>query len=297
MRTRYKWPGGTGIITLGDDATLGDVVKELTSKTFLTDFGIKFGPPTAMKALDMSRVNQSAKEIGIHGETLTIVPNEKRPPPSRQSTGEDRRERHQAQQKRPQDINVPWDVRDGTLVLRVMPSDNSCLFTAFGGALPQQTQNLISFGEGKRDQCILVYSGIHYDRIAFSYSEHPYTDPTLPPEMDRTTWPVEDEEVLIKAKDLVGKLHGAHYFTNMDGLVLKCNVAGCGWIGSGQADGQRHAEETGHTQLSEIIDTQTEAVLRKCNVRGCDFIGQGDSAARQHSQDTRHDSYSVIEDW
>lgn len=115
--------------------------------------------------------------------------------------------------------------------------------------------------------------------------------------MDRTTWPVEDEEVLIKAKDLVGKLHGAHYFTNMDGLVLKCDVAGCGWIGSGQADGQRHAEETGHTQLSEIIDTQTDAVLRKCNVRGCDFIGQGDSAARQHSQDTRHDSYSVIEDW
>lgn len=25
-----------------------------------------------------------------------------------------------------------------TLVLRVMPSDNSCLFTAFGGALPKQ---------------------------------------------------------------------------------------------------------------------------------------------------------------
>lgn len=115
MRARYKWPGGTGIITLGDDATLGDIVKELTSKTLLTDFGIKFGPPTAMKALDMSRVNQSAKEIGIHGETLTIVPNEKRPPPSRQNTGEDRQERHQAQQKRPQDVNVPWDVRDGTL--------------------------------------------------------------------------------------------------------------------------------------------------------------------------------------
>ena len=133
--------------------------------------------------------------------------------------------------------------------------------------------------------------------MAFSYSEYPYTDPTLPPEMDRTTWPVEDEEVLIKAKDLVGKLHGAHYFTNMDGLVLKCDVAGCGWIGSGQADGRRHAEETGHAQLSEIIDTQTDAVLRKCDIRGCDFIGQGDSAARQHSQDTGHESYSVIEDW
>ena len=82
-----------------------------------------------------------------------------------------------------------------------------------------QTQNLISFGEGKRDQCILVYSGIHYDRIAFSYSEYPYTDPTLPPEMDRTIWSVEDEEVLSKAQELVEKLYNAHYFTNMDGMA------------------------------------------------------------------------------
>lgn len=115
--------------------------------------------------------------------------------------------------------------------------------------------------------------------------------------MDRTTWPVEDEEVLTKAKELVRKLHGAHYFTNMDGLVLKCDVAGCGWIGSGQAEGQRHAEETGHAKLSEIVDTETDAVLRKCDIQGCMFMGQGDSAVLQHSQDTGHESYSVIEDW
>lgn len=115
MRARYKWPGGTGIITLGDDATLGDVIQELASKTLLADFGIRFGPPTAMKALDMSRLHQSAKEIGIHGETLTIVPNEERLAPSTERTGEVRPERPQAQKERPQDVNVPWDARDGTL--------------------------------------------------------------------------------------------------------------------------------------------------------------------------------------
>ncbi|OAA73760.1 Ovarian tumor, otubain [Cordyceps fumosorosea ARSEF 2679] len=365
MRARYKWPGGTGIITLGDDATLGDVVKELTTRTLVTNFGIKFGPPTAMKDLDMTETDQLAKSLGIHGETLTLVPREERPFPSKQSIGEEhsfRAEHHGEQKLEPHEVNVPWGSREGTLLLRVMPSDNSCLFTAFGGALPQQvpasklrqmmaeyirqhpdvyteavlgvppeqycrsimnpdrwgggieltvlsnifdirictydveTQNLIPFGEGKRDQCILVYSGIHYDRISFSYSDYPYTDPMLPPEMDRTTWPIEDVEVLAKAQELVGKLHMAHYFTNMDGLVLKCDVAGCGWIGSGQAAGQKHAEATGHGQLSEVVDTRAGAILRRCNARGCDFMGQGDNAARQHSRDTGHKSYLVIED-
>jgi ubiquitin thioesterase OTU1 len=55
----------------------------------------------------------------------------------------------------PEDVVVSWPSREGILrtglslsqtmilansstVLRVMPSDNSCLFTAFGGALSQQ---------------------------------------------------------------------------------------------------------------------------------------------------------------
>lgn len=119
----------------------------------------------------------------------------------------------------------------------------------------------------------------------------------LPPEMDRTTWPVEDEEVIAKAKELVQKLNAAHYYTNMDGLILRCDVAGCGWIGSGQIEGQKHAEATGHTQLSEVLDTDTDGILRKCNTFGCEFIGQGDSATMQHSQNTGHESFSIIEDW
>ncbi len=267
-------------------------------------------------------------------------------------------------------------------MLRVMPSDNSCLFTAFGGVLPQQipplklrhmiaeyihqhpavyteavlgasteeycrnildpdrwgggielsilssifdirictydiqvrranaertrrsfdpadmtqTQSVIAFGEHKPELCILVYSGIHYDRVAFSYSEFPHDCSQLPPEMDRTTWPIDDEDILAKAKVLVSELYSAHYYTDMDGLILKCDAPGCSWIGSGDAEGRKHAEETGHTQLIEVQDTVDDNVLRKCSQVGCDFMGQGDKSAREHTSDTGHRVYHTIPD-
>lgn len=118
MKVRYKWPGGTGIITLGDDATLGDVVQELASKTSLSNFGIKFGPPTAMKTLDMSGLDQLAKKLGLHGETLTIVPYEARSSPTNQFAGKPgilEPEFHRRLTMVPQNVHVPWEIRDGTL--------------------------------------------------------------------------------------------------------------------------------------------------------------------------------------
>lgn len=132
--------------------------------------------------------------------------------------------------------------------------------------------------------------------MAFSYSEFPHTSPQLPPEMDRTTWPIYDEEIITKAKLLVSKLHSAHYYTDMDGLVLKCDVAGCSWIGTGDTDGRKHAEETGHTELSEVQGMDGDHVLRKCSEVGCDFMGQGDKSARQHTSDTGHKEYHMIPD-
>ena len=244
-----------------------------------------------------------------------------------------------------------------------MPSDNSCLFTAFGGALAKQiaaphlrrmmadyimehsdvyteavlgaapkeycqkiqdpdrwgggielsilstifdiqistydvqNQNLMNFGEDKADRCILVYSGIHYDRVAFSYSDYPHTSTNLPPEMDRTVWPTDDIDVITKAALLVGKLEAAHYYTDTEGLVLKCNVAGCDWIGSGQVEAQKHAQVTGHTDLSEIADTTEDNVLKACDAPGCDFMGQGERATRRHTSDTGHERFSVIPDY
>lgn len=155
----------------------------------------------------------------------------------------------------------------------------------------------MNFGEEKRDRCILVYSGIHYDRVAFTYSDFPHNTTTLPPEVDRTIWPTSDEDVLGKTQELVRKLNEAHYFTDTEGLILKCDVPGCDWIGSGQLEGRKHAEQTGHVDMSEIKDNEEDNVLRTCDTPDCEFMGQGERATRQHRTDTGHERFSVIPDW
>lgn len=156
---------------------------------------------------------------------------------------------------------------------------------------------MINFGEGKRDRCILVYSGIHYDRVAFSYSDYPHTSTTLPPEVDRTLWPTDDEEVLAQAQKLVEKLNKAHYYTDTEGLILRCDVPGCNWIGSGQLEGKKHAEKTGHVELSEIRDEEEDNALHTCDAPGCSFMGQGNAATTRHRHDTGHKKFSVIPDY
>lgn len=144
---------------------------------------------------------------------------------------------------------------------------------------------------------MLVYSGIHYDRVAFTVSEAPYDEPTFPPEMDRTIWPTTDDMILVKTHELVEKLNAAHYYTDTEGLILKCDVPGCDWIGSGQLAGRKHAEQTGHVDLSEIRDDQDDNVLRACDHAGCGFMGQGDRMMAQHQSDTGHSRSSIIPDF
>ncbi|KFA60266.1 hypothetical protein S40285_08041 [Stachybotrys chlorohalonatus IBT 40285] len=373
MRARYKGPSGTGILELPDDATVQALFTELQSKSGVTNFVLKYGPPMAMQTLDLSRKDDTAKALGLHGETLTIVPSEPRPltpPPrveeaSKQQPSADAPISHpkESASKSPDEICVPWPDRDGTLLLRVMPSDNSCLFTAFGGAVQEnhsaqdlrrmmadyisknshvyteavlgsppsqycrsiqdpdrwgggielsilsdifniqictydvQAQNLIKFGEDKDQRCILVYSGIHYDRVVFGYTAPPYDVASSSPEADITKWLTTDDEVLDKAQELVRALNKAHYYTDTEGLILKCDVPGCNWIGSGQLEGRKHAEQTGHVQLSEIRDTEEDNTLRKCDAPGCSFMGQGLPDMNRHQEDTGHRKFSIIPDW
>ncbi|KAM4062248.1 OTU-like cysteine protease [Hirsutella rhossiliensis] len=374
MRARFRGPSGTGLLDVADDATVEVVFDEIRAKAGIDRFTIKYGPPMAMKTLNRSHNDQLARSLGLNGETLTIVPDEPRGLSSTRSTpggtgaisqGDAQTLRRPRPDEIPDDITMPWPERDGTLgnqVLRVMPSDNSCLFTAFGGALPEQivaqklrhmmadyimqhpevyteavlgcspesycqgiqdpghwgggielsilsavfdlqictydvqTQRLITFGELKQHRCILVYSGIHYDRVAFSYSEFPHNVATLPPEVDRTVWSTSDADVLLKAQQLVQKLHVAHYYTDTNGLILKCDVAGCDWIGNGQLEGRKHAELTGHIELSEITEPDGDNKLRRCEASGCDFMGLEDWAIQQHRDSTGHERYSDIAD-
>lgn len=138
MRARYKGPSGTGILEVADDATVQRVFDELKAMTGIGAFTLKYGPPMAMKTLDASQGAEVARSLGLHGETLTIVPDEQRPlspvdPPSDvppESIQEPRRGRQPRTQsnENPEDINVPWPEREGTLrELSLMPIYNSLL--------------------------------------------------------------------------------------------------------------------------------------------------------------------------
>lgn len=253
-----------------------------------------------------------------------------------------------------------------------MPDDNSCLFTAFGGAIPGKqleakelrkmvadyirqhpddyseailsmpvdkycrtiqdperwggaielgifsdlfdleivafdvkSQNPLKFGENKDSRCILVYSGIHYDRIACSPSEPPYTHSDLPPELDRTNWSTSDDEILEKTRELIRKLHEMHYFTDTVEFLLRCTVPGCDWLGNGQKEANKHAQQTGHMGFDEIKDEPSRGAaantgdnaLRKCNAPNCDWLGTSAAEARTHTGETGHTSMTEIPDF
>ena len=120
MRARYKGPAGTGILELPDDATVQAVFDEIKTKTGIASFGVKYGPPMAMKSLDASQSEQIARSLGLHGETLTIVPDESLSTSVESpQTGTIQRQaaasKTAKENESPEDINVPWPEREGTL--------------------------------------------------------------------------------------------------------------------------------------------------------------------------------------
>lgn len=109
-----------------------------------------------------------------------------------------------------------------------------------------KTQRVDRYGEGKPSRCLLLYSGIHYDRIAFTM------DLSLPVEFDEVKWDADNDAVLVMAQKLARQLKDKHYFTDTTDFVLKCDVPNCGWIGAGMKEASKHMRETGHQALSEM---------------------------------------------
>lgn len=109
-----------------------------------------------------------------------------------------------------------------------------------------KTQRVDRYGEKKPTRCLLLYSGIHYDRIAFT------ADLSMPVEFDEVKWDIGDDEVLVMAQKLARQLKEKHYFTDTTDFVLKCDVPNCGWIGAGMVEASKHMKDTGHQALSEM---------------------------------------------
>ena len=143
MRARFKGPSGTGILELPDVATVKDVFDELRSRSGVPSFSIKYGLPMAMKTLDNCQDNCSARSLGLHGETLTIVPDgdrtltstspfrSKQEPANLQSEDTQVRQSRTQSNQNPEDVNVPWPGREGTLRMSSLLSPLSSPLCSF----------------------------------------------------------------------------------------------------------------------------------------------------------------------
>lgn len=112
---------GTGIIELDDDATVQTIFDAIKTKTLIENFAIKYGPPIAIQTLSLDQRELSAKSLGIHGETLTIVPKEAKSSLSAtdDTTSAPDYQKEARAGRSPEnksgDVIVPWPEREGSL--------------------------------------------------------------------------------------------------------------------------------------------------------------------------------------
>lgn len=324
IRIRLRAPNGQHTLSLDDTAAVSDLLSAITAATDLPLYELKwgfppqpldpalYGLPTLLKDTDLklngAQIIVIAQATGDPSETKQEEP---QPTTSQPAAPLSLQRKEQPALKDTPEVYVPD--RHGTVVLRVMPDDNSCMFRAVGSAVLTDTldsmtelRSLVAqaiqrdpsyyneailqrspddyckwiqysdswgggielailsqefdveiasinvqdlrvdrFNEGKPRRCILVYSGIHYDTIAFV----PAGSSTFSPENDVKLFDAGDHVVLQAARELCGQLKKQKYFTDTKRFDVKCNI--CGWRGNGERGAVGHAEESGHVDFGE----------------------------------------------
>ncbi|KAL9094841.1 MAG: hypothetical protein Q9165_002790 [Trypethelium subeluteriae] len=156
MRVRVRGPSGVSTITLDPSRTFEDLKIAIQEATTVPDFDLKCGYPP--RSLDVTEIDAGTKlsDIGIKldGEQLIVMPREiqsklENPIKTRDHVPfEGASGSHPSQptpnllplQRKQTDVEsdppeLPLASHDGTLVLRVMPDDNSCMFRALSSAV------------------------------------------------------------------------------------------------------------------------------------------------------------------
>ncbi|KAK4053047.1 ubiquitin-specific protease otu1 [Microbotryomycetes sp. JL201] len=115
-----------------------------------------------------------------------------------------------------------------------------------------QTGRMDRFGDGKgySSQCFLVYSGIHYDALTFSFVGPDIAAESL--EFDVLKFESGSEQaraVTQAALELVSRLRKEHAYTDAATFTLKCEQCGAAIVG--EKDARAHAMQTGHTSFGE----------------------------------------------
>jgi len=102
------------------------------------------------------------------------------------------------------------------------------------------------YNEGKPTRCILAYSGIHYDTIAFSAFDST-------PEEDEKVFQSSEDRILDAAVLLCQKLNEKGYYTDTAAMRIRCHD--CGTLSIGETGAAEHAAKTGHYNMEEIRHT------------------------------------------
>ncbi|KZM25080.1 ubiquitin-specific protease otu1 [Ascochyta rabiei] len=145
IRIRLRAPNGQHTLALDDNAAVSDLLSAIAASTDLPLYSLKWGFPP--QPLDPSLYGLSTQlkhtDLQLNGAQIIVIA---------QATGDPSEQRQDAEpstahpaaplslQRKEQpaltdtpEVSVPD--RSGTLVLRVMPDDNSCLFRAVGSAV------------------------------------------------------------------------------------------------------------------------------------------------------------------
>ncbi|KAI0503321.1 hypothetical protein F5B22DRAFT_553530 [Xylaria bambusicola] len=336
MRIRFRGPSGGGFLELPEESTVTDLISALEAETGSGAIAIKYGWP--LQTLDMQQgdLKVLVRELGLQREILTIVPVENPPaavaaaPTSAATPAVDLDAQLAASLSygSGEDVKVEMPESRTNLVLRVMPDDGDCMFTAVGGALgglvpvgiahhadeytpailrrmvvdtirenPLQfddnflgarpetycnrllngmwgggielsilseifrieicsvdvkTGKAYHFGEQQNHEefCVVVYSGVHYDRIAEAATEGVMGMV----EFDVTRWNALGNERILRhtQENICQMLRDRHYYTSVSDFVVVCNQ--CHEILQGEKAITQHARQTGHSGVTEIED-------------------------------------------
>ncbi|GAA5826085.1 hypothetical protein JCM5353_004208 [Sporobolomyces roseus] len=341
---RIRSPSQVSSCSLPDDATLvvlQSKIQELTSidaarQELRTGFPPKLIDTSTSKDLPLSTIGiRSGDTIIVAESSSTAATNSSKPspsplaapPPAVVSTPHSAAvATHPSPARAPAapqaSSNSPQfvEVDGGYLVLRVVPDDYSCLFTAislvfnpssppnsaslrqiiadtirsdpstysevllgrppsdyistilspksWGGAIEVsifskhfeseiwsidvKTGRIDKFGEGSgfSNFTLIVYSGIHYDALTYSFA--PPTSTTFPPDLgfDTTIFPLPAEPpTLSAATRLVEQLRKSHSYTDTATFTLKCEI--CKEAIVGEKEARQHAQSTGHQSFGE----------------------------------------------
>ncbi|CAI7600720.1 unnamed protein product [Penicillium pancosmium] len=114
-----------------------------------------------------------------------------------------------------------------------------------------QTLHMFQFNEGAPTRCVVVYSGVHYDVLALSPSDPPYTHADPFTQIDTKIFEAVDPVVLEKAQEVCQILQSKHYYTDTSGFLVRCNT--CGETFTGEKGAVQHATATGHYDFGESM--------------------------------------------